>query len=59
MSALTQRISSFYQQSVRVWKILKKPSALEYKTVAKVSSLGVLVLGAFGFVIGSVVDMIA
>jgi protein transport protein SEC61 subunit gamma and related proteins len=46
-----QKLKSFTTQSIRVWRILKKPSSYEYKTVAKVSTLGILVLGLVGFII--------
>ena len=45
------KIKSFVIQSKRVWHVLRKPSSLEYKTVAKVSAIGILVLGAIGFII--------
>lgn len=49
-----QKIKSFFNQSLRVWKILKKPSAYEFKTVAKVSALGILALGLIGFIISTI-----
>ena len=52
------KAKSFYLQCVRVWKILRKPSAMEYKTVAKVSAIGVLALGLIGFVISLAVKVI-
>jgi protein translocase SEC61 complex gamma subunit len=51
------RLKSFYFQCVRVWHVLRKPTAFEYKTVAKVSAIGVLVLGAFGFLIADVIKI--
>jgi len=53
--SLGATIKSFIVQSRRVWLILKKPSAMEYKTVAKVSAIGVLVLGALGFLIATII----
>lgn len=46
------RLKSFIIQSKRVWHVLKKPSNEEFKTVSKVSALGILALGALGFIIG-------
>lgn len=46
-----QKLKSFILQSIRVWRILKKPSGREFSTVAKVSALGILVLGLVGFII--------
>lgn len=52
---MIEKIKSFVIQSRRVWSILKKPSGYEYKTIAKISAIGILVLGAIGFVIASVI----
>jgi len=49
------RILSFIIQSKRVWHILKKPSSEEFKTVAKVSALGILIIGALGFAISDII----
>ena len=49
------KIKSFVLQSKRVWHVLKKPSGVEFKTIAKVSAIGILILGAIGFVIGDVI----
>ena len=50
-----QKIKSLFFQSVRVWRILKKPSSEEFKTVSKVSALGILILGLIGFLISLVI----
>ena len=47
-----QKLKSFFLQSTRVWHVLKKPTMEEFKTIAKVSALGILVIGAIGFIIG-------
>ena len=49
------KIKSFVLQSKRVWHVLKKPSGMEFKTIAKVSAIGILILGAIGFMIGDVI----
>jgi len=49
--ALGGRIKSFILQSKRVWHVLKKPSSMEFKTISKVSAIGILILGAIGFLI--------
>jgi len=46
-----RKLKSFTIQSLRVWKILKKPSSSEFKTVAKISALGILALGLIGFTV--------
>ncbi|MEK6800707.1 MAG: protein translocase SEC61 complex subunit gamma [Nanoarchaeota archaeon] len=53
------RFKSFVLQCKRVWHILKKPSAEEFKTVSKVSALGLLTLGLIGFVIADIVKFIS
>ena len=45
------KIKSFIVQSKRVWLILKKPSGYEFKTIAKISAIGILAIGAVGFVV--------
>lgn len=51
------KIKSFILQSKRVWHVLKKPSREEFLTVAKVSALGILALGALGFIISDVIKL--
>ncbi len=53
-----QRLKSFFIQSKRVWHILRKPTNEEFKTVAKVSALGILAIGAIGFVIADIIKVI-
>ncbi|HIJ99012.1 TPA: protein translocase SEC61 complex subunit gamma [archaeon] len=45
------KIKAFIQESVRVLKVTKKPDAIEFKTVVKVSGLGILIIGLIGFVV--------
>ena len=45
------RTKSFIGECIRVLKITKKPDAVEFKTIVKVSGLGILIIGAIGFVI--------
>jgi len=42
---------SFFVKCRRVWFALKKPSRKEFETIAKVSALGILILGVLGFLI--------
>ena len=55
---MLSKIKSFVMQSVRVWHILRKPSSLEFKTVAKVSAVGILIIGALGFAVSDVVKIL-
>ena len=52
-SSLRKLKSSFIQYQ-RVWRILKRPTMEEFKTVSKVSAVGLLVIGALGFVISTI-----
>ena len=44
-------LKSFSQQCIRVWHLLKKPDKQEFTTVAKVSALGLGLIGVIGFAI--------
>ena len=54
---IKEKISSFYLQCTRVWQLLKKPTGEEFKAVAKVSALGVLAMGAVGFLIADIIKI--
>ena len=45
------KLKSFGQQCIRVWQLLKKPDKKEFTTIAKVSAIGLLLVGAIGFII--------
>ena len=45
------KFKSFIVECKRVLKVTKKPSNAEFKTIVKVSGLGILVIGMIGFVI--------
>ncbi|MBS3113723.1 protein translocase SEC61 complex subunit gamma [Candidatus Woesearchaeota archaeon] len=45
------KIRSFIMESLRVLKITKKPDAIEFKTIVKVSGLGILIIGLIGFIV--------
>ncbi|MBX4196869.1 protein translocase SEC61 complex subunit gamma [Candidatus Pacearchaeota archaeon] len=51
---ITGKARSFFVQCVRVWHLLRKPSAYEFKSVAKISALGVLAIGALGFIVSDI-----
>ena len=53
--SLWTKTKSFTLKCKRVWHLLKKPSKQEFESVAKVSAIGVLILGVFGFLISVVV----
>ncbi len=51
-------LSSQWTQYVRLWRIMKKPSMSEFKMIAKVSAVGVLLLGFLGFSINLIINLI-
>jgi len=51
MKKILTSIKSFVIKCKRVWSVLKKPSKKEFEMIAKVSAIGILILGALGFLI--------
>jgi protein transport protein SEC61 subunit gamma-like protein len=58
MKALTS-LKSFYEKCKRVWMVLKKPTRDEFLKVAKVSAVGILVIGVIGFLISITIKLFA
>lgn len=54
-----QRFVSFALQSKRVWHVLRKPSSDEFKAVAKISALGIVAIGALGFLVSLVMRVVS
>ncbi|HIG94229.1 MAG: Preprotein translocase subunit SecE [archaeon GW2011_AR13] len=52
-----ESIKSFSLKCKRVWFSMKKPSRKEYETIAKVSGIGILILGAMGFLISIIMKL--
>lgn len=48
---LLGKLKRFVRESVRVLKITKKPTKEEFKTISKVSGLGILIIGLIGFIV--------
>ena len=48
---------SFFLKCKRVWHTLKKPSKREFELTTKVSTIGILVLGALGFLISFIMKL--
>jgi protein transport protein SEC61 subunit gamma and related proteins len=44
------RFKSFLNECIRVLKVTRKPDMFEFKTIVKVSGLGMIVVGLMGFV---------
>ena len=47
----TAKLKRFYEECKRVWRITKRPDSEEFKTIVKVSAIGILVLGFIGFLV--------
>lgn len=57
-SAVASRIKVFTQKCVRVWNVLRKPTREEFSMVSKVSGIGILIIGALGFIISIVLAIL-
>lgn len=55
---LSDRFKSGLLRYGRVWKLLKKPSYEEFKMTAKISAIGLLVVGAIGFIISVAINVV-
>ena len=52
-----EKSKEFLQKCVRVWHVLRKPTKMEFKSIAKVSALGILIIGLFGFLISAILKV--
>jgi protein transport protein SEC61 subunit gamma-like protein len=57
MTKIFTSIGSFIAKCKRVWMVLKKPSKDEFTKVAKVSAVGILIIGVMGFVISLIMGL--
>jgi protein transport protein SEC61 subunit gamma-like protein len=46
-----QRLKIFTKECVRVFKITKKPDKQEFMMVSKIAGVGILIIGAIGFIV--------
>ncbi len=51
MFNIKQKIKDFTLECIRVFRITKKPSQQEFKTIVKVSAIGILIIGLIGALI--------
>ena len=58
MKKIMNSTKSFFLKCKRVWIILKKPSKKEFETIAKVSAIGILIIGAIGFFISMFMEVL-
>jgi len=45
------KMKKFFIECGRVWRVTKKPSKFEFKTIVKVSALGIAIIGLIGFMV--------
>ena len=51
MKKIGRKISSEWAKYARVWRLLRKPTLTEFKMISKVTVIGLLIIGALGFLI--------
>jgi protein transport protein SEC61 subunit gamma-like protein len=56
--SLWQKLKKFGRECRRVLKVTKKPSQMEFKTIVKVSGIGMLLIGFIGFVVHMVKQLL-
>lgn len=58
MKQVLMKLDSNFQQYKRVWRLLKRPTMEEFKTISKVSAIGILIMGVFGFSVALLMKLI-
>jgi protein transport protein SEC61 subunit gamma-like protein len=48
---MPNKVFNFIKECIRVFKITKKPQSLEFKSIVKVTGIGILIIGLIGFII--------
>ncbi|MEK6832459.1 MAG: protein translocase SEC61 complex subunit gamma [Nanoarchaeota archaeon] len=56
---MLEQTKSFLMKCRRVWQVLKKPTKKEFELTAKVSAIGIGILGLLGFLIALVMKIFA
>jgi protein transport protein SEC61 subunit gamma and related proteins len=54
---MVKNLKSFFVKCRRVWTALKKPTRKEFEQVAKVSAIGIVILGLLGFLISIIMKI--
>ena len=49
-------INEFIQSSVRIFTVSRKPGVSEYKTIAQITGIGILLIGFIGFVVKLILE---
>ncbi|MEK6932340.1 MAG: protein translocase SEC61 complex subunit gamma [Nanoarchaeota archaeon] len=53
-----EKLKNFINESIRVFRITKKPSTEEFKITIKVTAIGTLIIGLIGFIIHIIAQLI-
>lgn len=53
-----QRFKEFVTECKRVLRITKKPDKEEFKTIVKISGLGIIIIGAIGFLVSFIKELL-
>ena len=52
------KLPEFFRKCTRVWHLLKRPSKEEFNSIAKVSAIGLTLIGLMGFIIAIIMQLI-
>lgn len=52
------KLKDFLRECKRVLKITKKPDAFQFKTIVKISGLGILIIGLIGFLVHFIKELL-
>jgi len=55
---LLAKTKSFLLKCRRVWQVLKKPTKDEFEQIAKISAIGIAIIGLLGFIIALIMKPI-
>ena len=56
--SLFTNLKDFLLKCKRVWTVTRKPTSLEFKTIAKASAIGILAIGFIGFAVSLVIRLL-
>jgi protein transport protein SEC61 subunit gamma and related proteins len=58
MSLNKESAASFIKQCRRVLHVSKKPDRIEYNNVAKITGIGIIIIGVIGFIISIIAQLL-
>ena len=51
---LLVKLKTFLIEAKRVYRITRKPNKQEFKTIVKITAIGIVVIGVIGFIINTI-----